>query len=92
MRTLTDEDFQKISGITTQGYHVEYIRVKHGSFTDSDHYGIILGKNARGHFVTYQFHLDETEMPAVYWGHYFLDNREAAIHDFNNRDRNVSPD
>lgn len=52
MRKLTVHDLTNIAGITIQGYHVEGVRVKRGPFTDSDHYGIVLGKNPEGHYVT----------------------------------------
>ena len=39
MRKLTDHDLTNLAGATLEGYHVEGIRIKRGSFTDSDHYG-----------------------------------------------------
>ena len=57
MRRLTDHDLANIAGITIQGYHVEGVRIKRGSFSDSDNYGIILEKNSENHFATWQFHL-----------------------------------
>jgi hypothetical protein len=91
MRKLTDHDLTNLAGATLQGYHVEGIRIKRGSFTDSDHYGIVLGRNANGNYVTWQFHLDENEQPSVYWGHYFFEDRDAALRDFNNRDVDAKP-
>lgn len=48
MRRLTDADLDKIIGSTIAGYYVEAAKIKRGPFADSDHYGIILGKNAEG--------------------------------------------
>jgi hypothetical protein len=86
MRKLTDNDMTNMAGLTVGGYRVEGVRIKRGEFSDSDHYGIMLGKNTKGHYVTWQFHLDENEKPTVYWGHYFMEDRAAAVRDFNNRD------
>lgn len=86
MRRLTENDLAVIIGTVISGYHVENVRVKRGNFTDSDHYGIVLGKNHQEHYVTWQFHLLEDETVSVYWGHYFMENCEAAVRDFNTRD------
>ena len=86
MRKLTNHDLTNLAGTTLQGYHVEGVRIKRGTFTDSDHYGIILGRNSGGNYVTWQFHLDEDEKPSVYWGHYFGEDRDAALRDFEIRD------
>jgi len=91
MRKLTDHDLTNLAGATLEGYHVEGIRIKRGSFTDSDHYGIVLGRSANGNYVTWQFHLDEDEQPSVYWGHYFSQDRDAALRVFNNRDLDAKP-
>lgn len=79
MRRLTDNDLANIAGTVINDYHVENVRGKRGSCTDSDHYGIALGRNQQGHYVTWQFHLLEDETVSVYWGHYFMENRGAAI-------------
>lgn len=84
MHKLTDEDLAKIKGSTIKGYHVEAAKVKRGPFIDSDHYGIILGKNAKEQYVTWEFHLQEDESVSVYWGHY-MGSRDAAIQDYNAR-------
>jgi len=89
MRKLTDHDLTNLAGATLEGYHVEGIRIKRGS--DSDHYGIILGRNSSGNYVTWQFHLDEDEKPSVHWGHYFAEDRDAALRDFDIRDLEVKP-
>jgi len=91
MRKLTDHDLTNLAGAALQGYHVEGVRIKRGTFTDSDHYGIILGRNAGGNYVTWQFHLDEDEKPSVYWGHYFAEDRNAALRDFDMRDLETKP-
>lgn len=78
MRKLTDQDLTDIAGMTIQGYHVEGVRVKRGAFTDSDNYGIILGKDSQNCYVTWQFHLLEDNSISAYWGHYFADDHEAA--------------
>ena len=86
MRRLTDSDLAGLAGTTVQGYLIEKARTKRGAFTDSDHYGIMLGENAAGNHVTWQFHLDENDAPYVYWGHYFMEDRDAAALDFESRD------
>lgn len=85
MRRLTDRDIRGITGSTIKGYHVEAARIKDGPFTDSDHYGFILGRNAHGHYVTWQFHLLDDGSISVYWGHYHMEDRDAAVRDFNAR-------
>ena len=89
IRKLTDLDLTNLAGTTVKGYHVEGVRIKRGSFTDSDHYGILLGKNDSGNYFTWQFHYDDEEL-SVYWGHY-TENREAALHDFHTRDLDSQP-
>ena len=91
MRKLTEHDLTNIKGSTVKGYKVERVRIKSGDFTDSDHYGIILGKNDKGNYVTWQFHLDENDQPYVYWGHYFLGKLNTAILDYKVRDADTSP-
>ena len=91
MRKLNDNDLTNIAGSTVGSYKVECVRIKRGEFTDSDHYGIILGRNTEDSYVTWQFHLGEDEKVDPYWGHYFNDDREVALRDFNIRDLNVSP-
>ena len=94
MRKLTGHDMANIIGTTVSMYHIETVsmyhiedaRVKRGNFSDSDHYGILLGRNANGNYVTWQFHLEDDEQVNVYWGHYFNEDREAAIDDFHWRD------
>ena len=87
MRRLTEQDIGNIVGTTIKGYCVEAARIKEGPYSDSDHYGFILGRNARGHYVTWHFHLLDDESVSVYWGHYFMENRDAAVRDFNTRDK-----
>ena len=91
MRKLIEQDIAAIAGTVLQEYYVESVRIKRGQFTDSDHYGIVLGRNVKGHYVTWEFHIDENEKPVVYWGHYFMENREAALKDFDTRDLDSSP-
>ena len=86
MRRLTDHDLMGIIGSTIEGYRIEAARVKRGPFINSNHYGIVLGQNSYGHYVTWQFHLLEDESVSVYWGHYYMEDREGAIEDFNTRD------
>ena len=85
MRKLTKQDIENIVGSTIKGYHVEAARIKDGPFTDSDHYGFILGRNAHGHYATWHFHLLADESVYVYWGHYHMEDRDAAVRDFNTR-------
>ena len=86
MRRLTDHDLINIISSTIEGYRIEAARVKRGTFINSSHYGIALGRNSKGHYVTWQFHLLGDESVSVYWGHYYLENQEAAVEDFNIRD------
>jgi len=90
IRKLTDTDLTNLAGTTVKGYHVEGVRIKTGPFTDSDHYGYILGRNECGNYVTWQFHYDDEEL-SVYWGHYFSKDKDAALHDFNTRDLDNKP-
>lgn len=89
MRKITDSDLANITGIPIEGYTVEAARVKKGVCSDGDHYGIILGRNAKNEYVTWQFHFREDESLSVYWGHYMTDY-EAAVRDFNTRDISLS--
>ena len=91
MRKLTDKDLSNIAGTAIQGYHVEGVRIKRGTYTDSDHYGIILGRNDKGSYVTWQFHLDEDETVNAYWGRYVGEDKKAALRDFNTRDLDAKP-
>ena len=86
MRKLNEDDLANVIGFVVQGYRIEKARIYRGPYSDSDHYGIALGIDNSGNNVTWQFHLDENENPYVYWGHYHLENREAALLDFENRD------
>ncbi len=92
MRRLAESDMANIAGSTVEGYVVEAVRVKRGPFCDSDHYGIILGRNVEGHYVCWQFHLEEDDTVNAYWGHYFMENREAALRDYDTRDLNIDKD
>lgn len=85
MRKLIERDIEKIKGSTVEGYNIEAARIKTGPFIDSDHYGIALGKNDKGHYVAWNFHMCDDESISVYWGHYFMEDRDAAIRDFNKR-------
>ena len=86
MRRLTDHGLIGIIGSTIEGYCIETARVKRGAFTNSNHYGIALGQNSHGHYVTWQFHLLDDESVSVYWEHYYMEDREGAVEDFNTRD------
>jgi hypothetical protein len=92
MRKLTDNDMMDVVGSVNNGYRVECARHKRERSSDSDNYGVVLAKNNNEHYVTWQFHLDGNDKPNMYWGHYFNENREAAVRDFNNRDQTVSRD
>ena len=91
MRKLTEDDLGRIAGSTVSGYLVEDARIKNGPFHDSDHYGYLLGRNAAGQYVTWQFHLLEDGSVSAYWGHYFMEDREAAVRDFYTRDASPTP-
>jgi hypothetical protein len=83
MRRLTEQDLTAIIGTVQHGYTIKQARVKSGNFSDSDHYGIILGENSRGSWVTWQYHLDEEE-PSIYWGHY-IEKEADALADYSAR-------
>ncbi len=85
MRKLTDNDLREIISINISGYKIIGVSIKHGDVSDADHYGIVLGQNEHGRYVTWQFHLNDDEKPDVYWGHYHQEDREAAVKDFNDR-------
>lgn len=57
MRRLTERDIENIVGTMIKGYCIEAARIKKGPYSDSGHYGFILGRNTRGHYVTWHFHL-----------------------------------
>ncbi len=40
-------------------------------------YGVLLGKNSKDMYVTWEFHLTEDESVSAYWGH-FIHNREEG--------------
>ena len=84
MRRLTDGDLAGIKDRTIQGYRVVAAKVKRGPFVDSDYYGVILGKNSREEYVTWEFYLKGDESVSVYRGHYMTD-REEAIRDYHAR-------
>ena len=87
MRELTEQDIRNIVGTTIKGYRIEAARIKDGPYSDSGCYGFVLGRNALGRYVTWHFHLLDDESVSVYWGHYVMENRDAAVRDFNNRDK-----
>ena len=85
MRKLTEQDIAAIVGTSCESFTIEQARVKGGQYSDSDHYGIALGKSESGNYVTWWFHLED-EKPSFYWGHYFMENLEAAIQDYSTRE------
>jgi hypothetical protein len=85
MRKLTEHDIANIIGLNINGYTVEKARVKRGAFSDSDCYGIILAVSGSGRYVTWQFHFADGWVPEAYWGHYFMEDREAVLRDFDTR-------
>lgn len=88
MRRLTEADLEKITGGMIRDYRIETAKIKRGPFTDSDNYGIILAKNPRGEYVTWQFHLLGDESVSAYWGHYMTDRKEA-LRDFEARSQDT---
>lgn len=84
MRRLTEQDAANIIGSTIKGYRVQAAEVKNGPFIDSDHYGVILGKDAKDEYVIWEFHLKDNESLSFYWGH-FINDRAEAIRDFRAR-------
>ena len=89
MRKITNSDIEKIIGTSICGFDIENARIKDGGCCKSNSYGILLGKNDRGVYVTWQFHFNGDEA-SVYWGHY-TENREAALQDFYSRDTDTKP-
>ena len=87
MRKITKGDLEKIIGTSICDFYIEDVRIKNGS---CDRYGILLGKNDRGVYVTWQFHFNSDEI-SIYWGHY-TEKYEAALQDFYNRDTDTKPD
>ncbi len=87
MRKITKGDLEKIIGTSICNFYIEDARIKNGSF---DRYGILLGRNDRGVYVTWQFHFNGDEI-SVYWGHY-TEKYEVALQDFYNRDTDTKPD
>jgi len=87
MRKLTTHDLGGVIGQAIEGYRIEAARIKNGPFHDSGNYGFLLARNARGCYVTWQFHLLEDGSVTAYWGHYFMEDRAAAVRDFEARDK-----
>lgn len=85
MRRLTEQDIKDVIGRTIEGYRVEAARIKTGPFADSGSYGFLLARNAAGCHVTWQFHLPGDGTVSAYWGHYFMEDRDAAVRDFDTR-------
>jgi len=85
MRKLTERDLQGIVGQVIEGFRIESARIKQGPYIDSDNYGYLLARNAHGHYATWQFHLLEDDTVTAYWGHYFGEDRAAAVRDFDTR-------
>lgn len=69
MRKLTEQDINSAIGTNNAGFTIIQAKIKRGNFSDSDHYGIALGRNENGYYVTWQFKLnnDNTEFD-FYWG------------------------
>ena len=88
MRKLTEHDIATVVGTTNSGYTIIKARIKDGTFSDSDHYGFVLAKNATDNYVTWQFHLDD-EVPNYYWGHYFSEDEKAALEDYQVREQSI---
>lgn len=85
MRRLTKHDIQNVIGQTIEGFRIQAARIKNGPYTDSDNYGFILAQDTHGNYVTWQFHLLEDDTVTAYWGHYFGNDQEAAVRDFDSR-------
>lgn len=90
MRTITNSDLKGIIGTSICGFRIENARIKNGECCDFNNYGILLGKNDRGVYVTWQFHFNENEL-SVYWGHY-TEKHEIALQDFYSRDTDTKLD
>ena len=87
MKNITDSDLEKIIGNSICGFRIEKARRKN---SDYDCYGIVLGKNDRNVYVTWQFHFEGDEI-STYWGHY-TEKYEVALRDFYSRDIDKRPD
>lgn len=58
-------------------------------YSDSDCYGIALGRFESKHgimWATWEFHKEENRPVSFYWGHYHMENEEAARRDFSMRE------
>ena len=71
MKRLTEKDIAALVGTTVAGYEILQARAKGGRYSDSDCFGIALGKNAVGNYVTWQFKIVD-EQYDCFWGHYYL--------------------
>lgn len=80
MRKIVDADLKGLIGSSICGFRIEKTRRKS---SDSDCYGIALGKNDRNVYVTWQFHFNDDL--SVYRGHY-TENPDVALQDYYNRD------
>ena len=87
MKNITDSDLENIIGSSICGFRIEKARRKN---SDSGCYGIVLGKNNRNVYVTWQFHFDDDEI-LTYWDHY-TEKYKAALRDFYNRDMDKRAD
>ena len=54
-------------------------------------HGFIFGRNIRNEYATWQFHLMEDGSASAYWGHYYMENKDAAVNDYNTRDKDAAP-
>lgn len=73
---------ESVVGVINEGFLVLRAR----NMIDSDVYGIALAQSQKsGQFVTWQFHFCDDGSLSFYWGHYWGNDNEKALEDFNNR-------
>ena len=82
MSKITTAMLEGIIGTIHCGYTIERARVKDGNFSDSDCYGIVLGRHESGNNVTWEFHVEDEI--SYYFGHYF-DDYKKALKDYEER-------
>jgi len=90
MRKITQEDLTRIIGTSCAGYTIEQARVKAGSYSDSDHYGIAYGVredviDSPTPYATWEFNFRDGDVPDFYWGRYHED-KNSALRDYEVRD------
>lgn len=89
MLKVTQDMIDRVLNEKCAGYEIIAARVKGGEFSDSDCYGVALGRMESVYgimFATWQWHIEtEAEPVNFYWGHYHMENEAAARKDYEER-------